>query len=101
MTTPPEAPGLNDPGLIALVMLLRFHGIGADPAQVRHQCGAAAIGPADMIRCAKEFGVKAREVKSSWDRLAGTPLPAIAVLKDGGFLLLGKVGDDKAVVQSS
>ena len=81
-------------------MLLRFHGVGADPAQIRHQCGTAAIGIADMIRCAKEFGLKAREVKTSWARLATTPLPAIAALKDGGFLLLGKVGDGKVVVQS-
>ena len=100
MTARPETPGQNDPGLVALVMLLRFHGVGADPAQIRHQCGTAAIGTSDMIRCAKELGLKAREVKSSWARLATTPLPGIAVLKDGGFLLLGKVGDDKVVVQS-
>ncbi|MEH2544100.1 subfamily B ATP-binding cassette protein HlyB/CyaB [Bradyrhizobium sp. AZCC 2262] len=101
MTTHSEVPGRNDPGLTALVMLLRFHGAGADPAQIRHQCGTAAIGIADMIRCAKEFGLKAREMKTSWPRLATTPLPAIAALKDGGFLLLGKVGDDKVVVQST
>src|ERR1700686_537599 len=101
MTAHPETPGLNDPGLIALVMLLRFHGVGADPAQIRHQCGTAVIGVADMIRCAKEFGLKARELKTSWARLVTTPLPAIAVLKDGGFLLLGKVGDDKVVAQST
>jgi ATP-binding cassette, subfamily B, bacterial HlyB/CyaB len=95
-----EMPGQNDPGLVALVMLLRFHGVGADPAQIRHQCGTAAIGTADMIRCAKELGLKAREVKSSWARLESTPLPGIAALKDGGFLLLGKVGDGKVVVQS-
>jgi subfamily B ATP-binding cassette protein HlyB/CyaB len=100
MTAEPETPGLNDPGLMALVMLLRFHGIGADPVQIRHQCGADAIGSADMIRCAKAFGLKARELKSSWARLAATPLPAIAARQDGGFLLIGKVGDDKAVVQS-
>jgi subfamily B ATP-binding cassette protein HlyB/CyaB len=101
MTAHSEIPGPNDPGLTALVMLLRFHGVGADPAQIRHQCGTAAIGTADMIRCAREFGLKARELKTSWARLATTPLPAIAVLKDGGFLLLGKVGDGKAVVQST
>jgi ATP-binding cassette, subfamily B, bacterial HlyB/CyaB len=101
MTAHSEIPGPNDPGLTALVMLLRFHGVGADPAQIRHQCGTAAIGTADMIRCAKEFGLKARELRTSWARLATTPLPAIAVLKDGGFLLLGKVGDDKIVVQST
>jgi subfamily B ATP-binding cassette protein HlyB/CyaB len=82
-------------------MLLRFHGAGADPAQIRHQCGTTAIGIAEMIRCAKEFGLKARELKTTWPRLATTPLPAIAALKDGGFLLLGKVGDDKIVVQST
>ena len=101
MTAHSDIPGPNDPGLTALVMLLRFHGVGADPAQIRHQCGTAAIGTADMIRCAREFGLKARELKTSWARLATTPLPAIAALKDGGFLLLGKVGDDKVVVQST
>src|SRR5258706_2259930 len=101
MTAHSEISGPNDPGLTALVMLLRFPGVGADPAQIRHQCGTAAIGTADMIRCAKEFGLKARELRTSWARLATTPLPAIAVLKDGGFLLLGKVGDDKIVVQST
>ncbi len=100
MTAQPDPPGPNDPGLVALVMLLRFHGIGADPAQIRHQCGTPAVGVADMIRCAKELGLKARELKTSWARLTTTPLPAIAALKDGGFLLLGKLGDDKIVVQS-
>src|SRR5689334_25289911 len=95
-----ELPEPNDPGLTALVMLLRFHGVGADPTQIRHQCGTAVIGVAEIIRSAKGFGLRARELTTSWPRLAKTPLPAIAVLKDGGFLLLGKVGDDKIVVQS-
>ena len=101
MTVRSEIPGPADPGLTALVMLLRFHGVGADPAQIRHQAGTPTFGTADMIRCAREFGLKARELKTNWARLAKTPLPAIAVLKDGGFLLLGKVGDDKVVVQST
>ena len=101
MTAPPEVSGANDPGLVVLTMLLRFHGIGADPAQIRHQCGTPTIGIPDMMRCAQALGLKARERKSSWARLAATPLPAIAALKDGGFLLLGKVGDDKIVVQTA
>jgi ATP-binding cassette, subfamily B, bacterial HlyB/CyaB len=101
MTVSSEIPGPSDSGLTALVMLLRFHGVGADPAQIRHQSGTNTIGTAEMVRCAREFGLKARELKTNWERLAKTPLPAIAVLKDGGFLLLGKVGDDKVVVQST
>src|ERR1700677_4046274 len=101
MTAHSEIPEPNDPGLTALVMLLRFHGIGADPSQIRHQSGTATIGTAEMVRCAREFGLKARELKTTWARLATTPMPAIAVLKDGDFLLLGKVGGDKIVVQST
>src|ERR1700737_4157154 len=101
MTAHSEIPGPNDPGLTALVMLLRFHGVGADPAQIRHQCGAAAIGTADMVRCAREFGLRGRELKTRWARLAISPLPAVWVLKDGGFLLLCKVCGDKVVVQTT
>jgi subfamily B ATP-binding cassette protein HlyB/CyaB len=100
MTAPADTSGQNDPGLIALVMLLRFHGIGTDPGQIRHQCGTGTIGTEDMIRCAQALGLKARERKSSWARLATTPLPAIAALKDGGFLLLGKLGEGNVIVQS-
>ena len=34
-----------------------------------------------------------------WDRLASTPLPGIAALRDGGFLILGKVAEDKVLIQ--
>jgi ATP-binding cassette, subfamily B, bacterial HlyB/CyaB len=101
MTVNPEYREPNDPGLAALVMLLRFHGVGADPSQIRHHCGTSEIGVSEMIRCAKEFGLKARESKTSWGRLATTPLPAIAVLRDGDFLVLGKFGQDKIMVQST
>src|SRR5947208_457063 len=40
-----------DQGLLALVMMLRFHGVGADPEQIRHQFAAKAVGVAEMLRC--------------------------------------------------
>jgi ATP-binding cassette, subfamily B, bacterial HlyB/CyaB len=95
-TVPPR---MTDPGLAALVALLRFHGVGADGEQIRHQLGTAAIGVPEMLRCARSLGLKARARKSAWARLAGTPMPAIAVLSDGGFLILGKVAEDKVLVQ--
>src|SRR5262249_47263412 len=76
-----------DSGLGALVMLLRFHGVGADPEQIRHRFGAGTIGIPEMLRCAKELGLKARSRLSSWPRLVNTPLPAIMALRDSGFLL--------------
>lgn len=73
----PEAddPATADPGLSALVTLLHFQGVGADAGQLRHRFGGAAVGVTEMLRCARELGLKARTVKTSWPRLAATPLP--------------------------
>ena len=99
MTTE-QNPSSTDPGLTVLVALLRFQGIGADPEQVRHRMGMATIGVPEMLRYAKELGLKAKVRSSTWERLATTPQPSIAVLRNGGYLLLGKAGDDKAIVQA-
>jgi len=72
----------QDPGLFVLVSLLRVLGVSADPAQIRHRFGAAPIGIPEILRCAKELGLKARERRVDWDRLETTPLPAIAARRD-------------------
>jgi ATP-binding cassette, subfamily B, bacterial HlyB/CyaB len=89
----------KDPGLTALVMLLQLHGVAADAGQISHRCGSVTIGVTEMLRCARELGLKARAFKTKWRRLARTPLPAIAALADDGFLILGKVSDDQVLVQ--
>src|SRR5262249_8356811 len=94
-----QNPTTTDPGRIALVMRLKCEGIGADPKQIRNQFATAIIGIPEMLRCAKELGVKARVRTTDWTRLAYTPLPGIAALRDGSFLLIGKVSDDKILVQ--
>jgi subfamily B ATP-binding cassette protein HlyB/CyaB len=86
-------------GLDALVLLLRFHEIAVDPAQIRHQFGNAAFGVPDILRCARQFRLKARAVNSGWDRLGKTTLPALAECRDGTFIILAKVVDDKALIQ--
>jgi subfamily B ATP-binding cassette protein HlyB/CyaB len=98
-TAAPAAANDDDSGLPALVTLLRCHGIAADAGQIRHQLGMARVDVAGMLRCAKNFGLKARIQKTNWHRLAVTPLPGIAVLRDGRFLILGKIVDDKLLVQ--
>ena len=49
---------ISDPGLAALVMLLRFQRAGIDPEQIRHQFGGIPIGAPEMLRGAKGFGLK-------------------------------------------
>ena len=89
-----------DHGLAVLMMVLRYQGVGADPDQLRHRFGHGSVGVPQMLRCAKELGLKAKCYRTDWTRLALTPLPGIAVLRDGGFLVLGKAGDGKVIVQS-
>jgi ATP-binding cassette, subfamily B, bacterial HlyB/CyaB len=94
----PQDPAQAESALLALVILLRCHGIGAEPEQIRHRIGSGRIGISEMLRCAKEMELKARVLSTSWDRLEKTPLPGIAMLRDGGFLILGRAAPDKVLV---
>jgi subfamily B ATP-binding cassette protein HlyB/CyaB len=97
---PQAATAAVDSGLGAVVMLLRYHGIGGDLGQIGHRFGGVNFGVAEILRCAKEFGLRARVFATDWARLSNTSLPGIAALKDGNFLILGKVGDGKVLVQA-
>jgi subfamily B ATP-binding cassette protein HlyB/CyaB len=88
----------TETAIACLVLVARLHGIGADREQIGHTFGAD-IGIPEMLRCAKELGLRARERHVKWEHLVKLPLPAIAAMRDGRFLLLAKVGDDKILVQ--
>src|SRR4051812_27986656 len=87
-------------GLEALVTLMHFQGVAADREQIRHRLGTNKIGASEILRCAKDFGLKARACHTKWSRLTKMPLPAIASLRDGGFMVVAKASDDKVLVQS-
>ena len=88
-----------DSGLEAFVTLLHFQGVAADREQISHRLGTKKIGAPEMLRCAKDLGLKARACRTDWTRLAKTPLPAIASLRDGTFMVVAKAADDKVLVQ--
>ena len=95
-----EQGAASDSGLVGLVTLLRYHGVGVDAEQIRHRFSTGTttqIG--DMLRCAKALGLKARCLTSNWDRLTRMPLPAIASRRDGRFFILAKIADGRALVQ--
>src|SRR6266481_4994976 len=100
MSTETDSARPADPGLEALVTLLHLQGVGADAGQIAHRLGTDKLGAPEMLRCAREMGLKARSYRTDWSRLASTPLPAIAPLRDGGFLLIAKADKDKVLVQS-
>ncbi len=89
-----------DTGIACLVIICRLHGIPADHGRLRHQfCDNGIAGTAEIIRAAKSLGLKAREVKSDWQRLGHTPLPAMALHKDRRYFILARMKANKILVQ--
>ncbi|MEZ2406904.1 HlyD family type I secretion periplasmic adaptor subunit [Bosea sp. RCC_152_1] len=88
-------------GLFALEMLLRLRGAIATKEDLRNHLGDGAVGVTEILKGARAYGFVARSFSSTWDKLAELPLPCIAALRNGGFLLLGKVNHENAVVVAS
>ena len=89
----------HDPGLVCLIMLARFHGVAAEPAQLAHEFGAGRpFGVTEILLAAKKLGLKAKQVATDFSRLAATPLPALAVGREGDFFILAKVEGDAALI---
>jgi subfamily B ATP-binding cassette protein HlyB/CyaB len=93
---------LSDPesGPIALAQILAIHRIAIEPAQLRHALGHAGDASAeDLVRLARaQHGVRAQFHRGSFDRLAHTPLPALAQGPEGWFLI-GRAAGDEVLVQ--
>src|SRR5262245_42918512 len=100
MSTSMDTQRPADPGLEALVTVLHFQGVAADAEQIRHRLGTPKVGAPEILRCAKELGLKTRYYRTDWSRLSRTPLPAIAVLRDGGFRVIAGASEDQVLVQS-
>jgi len=86
-------------GCIAL--LTQYYRLPFEPSQAAHDLGLTdGVGSVeDMLRVAKHIGFRARKVASSFDRLPQVSLPAIAVKKDGSFVILAKAAEDKVLIQ--
>jgi subfamily B ATP-binding cassette protein HlyB/CyaB len=104
----PASPRL-DTGLSCLIMIAHFHGVAADPAQIKHAfaIGNDGMGTLDIIRAGKELGFKAKSVAVPFERLAKLQVPAIAeVTTVNGqastvgriYVVLAKVDTDKVLV---
>ena len=88
-----------DTGIVALMLLARYHQLPVDPAQIRHQYGRgqAAIDRADPAS-PPAAGLKSRLATVDMSRLGTTPLPAIAVMDNGDFVILARHDGDRVPI---
>jgi subfamily B ATP-binding cassette protein HlyB/CyaB len=91
---------LIDTGLYSFITIARFHKVNADPQQLRHSLaiGAEGMKELDILRAAKELGLKARAVEVSLNRLEKLSLPAIVENSKGEYFILAKVDGDRMLV---
>lgn len=103
-----EVASVNEPrrtGLNALCALARFHQIAADPQTLAHQLGLSAHQSAtatDLLLAAKHLGLKAKWSTVQQERLAQTPLPALAWLGDaehGRSVVLAQSDGQRVLIQ--
>ena len=97
---PVDSPKI-DTGAACLVLLLRFFGLPGDVEAIRHEFGEAEkpLGTQDILRAARKFRLKSRSIKTTWERLRKTSLPAVAQTHNGDFFLLGQIAEDKILIQ--
>lgn len=90
----------HDSGLCCLVLIAHFYGMPAESAQLRHEFGQATqvFGSSEILRAAKHLDLKAGTVETTWPGLGRSPLPAIAVFREGRFVILAKVDGERALV---
>lgn len=100
----PEAAGGAElpPSLLALCVVARLHHIPADPAALLHFLGKGSSEPvtiADVLLCAKHLGLKATRTRRDPARLPLTPLPALALMRDGQLRVLGQCDSTRVLSQ--
>ena len=99
-TAPKQPTPPIDTGLACLIMLARFHAIAVDPQQIAHEFKESGkpFTVTDILLAAKKLGLIAKKVKPSPERIATTPMPAIALAKDGTFFIVARMDGEKILI---
>jgi ATP-binding cassette, subfamily B, bacterial HlyB/CyaB len=88
--------------LQALCLIARLHQRAADPSSLRHRLGKGtheALDVDDLLLAARQLGLKAKLVKPAPDRLRVTPLPALALMRDGSVAVLAQCDGERVLLQ--
>ena len=88
--------------LQALVVIARLHHVSCDAAALLHRLGRSGNDPAaveDLLLVAKQLGLRAKHARTALDRLPLTPLPALALLRDGSIAVLAQCDGQRVLLQ--
>ena len=85
--------------LKAISLILAIFRMPANQAALARELTGEHIEPGQIVRLFGHLELKSRFVDTSIERLSKTPLPALAVMKNGSYCVIGKVAEGKVVLQ--
>lgn len=90
-----------DTGLISFMMLAHFHGIAVDADQLIHEfrLPGQLFSSNEIMLAAKKLELQVKKFSTKIDRLDRTPLPAIAIDRNGHFFVIAQADAEKFLVQ--
>ena len=85
----------NNSGFLSILMMARHHGIAVDEAKLQHEFGLKPFTEETILLAAKRLGMTAKLVEQDVERLDRSPMPAIAIDKEGNFFIAVRFGYDQ------
>lgn len=98
----PEWKPPADAGVAGLLLLARLRACALDAAALTARLAGAPrpLTPEALVAAARESGLRARRLRCGAKALATAPLPALASMRDGDYLLLAGWQAGQALVQT-
>ena len=89
-----------DPGLYCFIMIAQFHGIAADPEQLKHALALeeGIMNEVDMLRAARTLKLKAKISTVKYKQLEKLPMPVIVGMKKDKFAVLARIDNGKLLI---
>jgi subfamily B ATP-binding cassette protein HlyB/CyaB len=98
---PSNTSALPDSALASVVLLAQFYEKAVNPQHLIHELGTSTFSHEEILRAFKLLELKARQVEQvTWQRLQSLPLPALAQLSDGKWVVIAKVASGKVLLQN-
>ena len=90
-----------DTGVACFSIMASFFERPISIEQIKHKYDRqnANFEEYELLALAKEFSLKARFIECNWNKLAKVHLPAIAQTIDSEYFVIGKIADDRILIQ--
>ncbi len=89
-----------DSGLACVALALRMLELPVDAKEMRRRIGVYdPLTVSDMIRAAEEYGAKADQQRTTWERLLKLQFPVIAAMKDQHSIIVAGAEEGKILVR--